>query len=175
MCIRDRAFSEHLITGSHDWPACAAAADSGEAAAAAPDAPRTWWKPPSPDGDVPPAGVEMPPVDIDALVAAPAGPDAAGPEPGLSRRAVRSRVACCVCARLHWADELQRVHFWRQPDGAGERSLLCDDEPQRPTRAEQEAAGGGTSDGGGAQAQACLLYTSPSPRDRTRSRMPSSA
>ena len=25
------------------------------------------------------------------------------------------------------------------------------------------------------QAQACLLYTSPSPRDRTRSRMPSSA
>ena len=26
-----------------------------------------------------------------------------------------------------------------------------------------------------AQAEACLLYTSPSPRDRTRSRMPSSA
>ena len=26
-----------------------------------------------------------------------------------------------------------------------------------------------------AQAKACLLYTSPSPRDRTRSRMPSSA
>jgi len=25
------------------------------------------------------------------------------------------------------------------------------------------------------QAEACLLYTSPSPRDRTRSRMPSSA
>ena len=29
--------------------------------------------------------------------------------------------------------------------------------------------------GGGAQAMLCLLYTSPSPRDRTRSRMPSSA
>ena len=28
---------------------------------------------------------------------------------------------------------------------------------------------------GGAYAVACLLYTSPSPRDRTRSRMPSSA
>ena len=28
---------------------------------------------------------------------------------------------------------------------------------------------------GGAGAQGCLLYTSPSPRDRTRSRMPSSA
>ena len=26
-----------------------------------------------------------------------------------------------------------------------------------------------------AEAEACLLYTSPSPRDRTRSRMPSSA
>ena len=32
------------------------------------------------------------------------------------------------------------------------------------------------SDGVGvAMARACLLYTSPSPRDRTRSRMPSSA
>src|SRR5665811_310683 len=29
--------------------------------------------------------------------------------------------------------------------------------------------------GGGADLAACLLYTSPSPRDRTRSRMPSSA
>ena len=29
--------------------------------------------------------------------------------------------------------------------------------------------------GGAAMAHACLLYTSPSPRDRTRSRMPSSA
>ena len=28
---------------------------------------------------------------------------------------------------------------------------------------------------GGKQALRCLLYTSPSPRDRTRSRMPSSA
>ena len=28
---------------------------------------------------------------------------------------------------------------------------------------------------GGVQAAGCLLYTSPSPRDRTRSRMPSSA
>ena len=27
----------------------------------------------------------------------------------------------------------------------------------------------------GCQAEVCLLYTSPSPRDRTRSRMPSSA
>ena len=35
---------------------------------------------------------------------------------------------CCVCARLHWADELQRVHFWRQPPDAPERSLLCDDD-----------------------------------------------
>ena len=29
--------------------------------------------------------------------------------------------------------------------------------------------------GGRARAESCLLYTSPSPRDRTRSRMPSSA
>ena len=35
------AFSENLVTGSHDWPACAAPADSGEATAA-PDPPRIW-------------------------------------------------------------------------------------------------------------------------------------
>ena len=33
----------------------------------------------------------------------------------------------------------------------------------------------GTVDAGNAYANYCLLYTSPSPRDRTRSRMPSSA
>ena len=32
-----------------------------------------------------------------------------------------------------------------------------------------------TLNAGGAGANTCLLYTSPSPRDRTRSRMPSSA
>ena len=32
-----------------------------------------------------------------------------------------------------------------------------------------------TPPGGGAPANCCLLYTSPRPRDRTRSRMPSSA
>ena len=39
------------------------------------------------------------------------------------------------------------------------------------------AAGGGMPDLGGlmAQAQDCLLYTSPSPRDQRGSRMPSSA
>ena len=31
------------------------------------------------------------------------------------------------------------------------------------------------AEGSDAQPEACLLYTSPSPRDRTRSRMPSSA
>jgi len=31
------------------------------------------------------------------------------------------------------------------------------------------------AEGNSAEAMACLLYTSPSPRDRTRSRMPSSA
>mgnify|MGYP003315820259 CR=1 FL=1 len=35
--------------------------------------------------------------------------------------------------------------------------------------------GGNLSKEQGASKEACLLYTSPSPRDRTRSRMPSSA
>ena len=37
------------------------------------------------------------------------------------------------------------------------------------------AQGDGEHPAGLGQALACLLYTSPSPRDRTRSRMPSSA
>ena len=35
--------------------------------------------------------------------------------------------------------------------------------------------GGSGGDGGSIYFKTCLLYTSPSPRDRTRSRMPSSA
>ena len=47
-------------------------------------------------------------------------------------------------------------------EGAGSR-------PRRPARTARRA------DDACAQADDCLLYTSPSPRDRTRSRMPSSA
>ena len=38
-----------------------------------------------------------------------------------------------------------------------------------------ETGGGGKTEDDDAREYACLLYTSPSPRDRTRSRMPSSA
>ena len=41
--------------------------------------------------------------------------------------------------------------------------------------AAKAAGGGGTAGAADGAAEACLLYTSPSPRDRTRSRMPSSA
>ena len=46
-----------------------------------------------------------------------------------------------------------------------------------PTRSDLADTGelGGICQTGCDIAQACLLYTSPSPRDRTRSRMPSSA
>ena len=37
------------------------------------------------------------------------------------------------------------------------------------------SSGDGKIDGNIARVEVCLLYTSPSPRDRTRSRMPSSA
>ena len=43
------------------------------------------------------------------------------------------------------------------------------------TRHGRKNAPAQTATGGGVQASVCLLYTSPSPRDRTRSRMPSSA
>ena len=41
--------------------------------------------------------------------------------------------------------------------------------------AEEEAPTASVQGGGDSAPVACLLYTSPSPRDRTRSRMPSSA
>ena len=41
--------------------------------------------------------------------------------------------------------------------------------------AEEQAWRRGRTDGSSARLEDCLLYTSPSPRDRTRSRMPSSA
>ena len=41
--------------------------------------------------------------------------------------------------------------------------------------ADGELISGATRAPGQAHAEVCLLYTSPSPRDRTRSRMPSSA
>ena len=141
------AFAEHLVTGSSDWPACPAAAGAAEAPAA--DAPREWWKAAGAGGDqVGEVGVGASPVDIGALGGVPPPPppyaEDAGAEADSARRAVRCRIACCVCARLDWADNLRRVHFWRQPEGAaaGERSILCDAEPQPPARAE-EAAGGG--------------------------------
>ncbi len=49
-------------------------------------------------------------------------------------------------------------------------AYLTEDLPFRPSMPEA-----GPSAGSSAGPRACLLYTSPSPRDRTRSRMPSSA
>ena len=137
------AFAEDLVTGSSDWPACPAAAGSAEAPAA--DAPSEWWKPAGAGGDVE-VGVGASPVDIGALGVPPPPPpyaEGTGAEAGLTRRAVRCRIACCVCARLDWADKLRGVYFWRQPEGAGERSILCDAEPQPPARAEEAAGGEG--------------------------------
>ena len=42
-------------------------------------------------------------------------------------------------------------------------------------RGANSAAAGGGGSGGGSKGGGCLLYTSPSPRDRQKSRMPSSA
>ena len=42
-------------------------------------------------------------------------------------------------------------------------------------RAAQQVGQFGSSEGTGVRCDGCLLYTSPSPRDRTRYRMPSSA
>ena len=57
-----------------------------------------------------------------------------------------------------------------------ERQVLGPDEQRlRRWRAFQHGAEAQHGERMGVQAPVCLLYTSPSPRDRTRSRMPSSA
>ena len=136
MCVE--AFAEHLVTGSPDWPVCPAATPADKTGGAG--APRDWCK--SSGQDAAAVGPGGSPVDVDALGAPPADGDDAGAQPGSDRRAVRCRLACCVCARLDWAENLRRVHFWRQPDGAAARSFLCDADPQ-PIARTDEAAGGG--------------------------------
>ena len=69
--------------------------------------------------------------------------------------------------------------YWRRPLGhrggasslKAHRNLTCTPGPAEPLQLEA----GVPADLTGAWARVCLLYTSPSPRDRTRSRMPSSA
>ena len=71
-----------------------------------------------------------------------------------------------------------RAHPSAAPHTVDGRAGHVDADPQQ----QQEEAGGnvilqapGEGHGGGKGVSTCLLYTSPSPRDRTRARMPSSA
>src|SRR5665811_2630984 len=63
-------------------------------------------------------------------------------------------------------------------DGVGDGSEVANGTdplvPDQPEEGDDGKAGDG-SDDGMSNYEICLLYTSPSPRDRTRSRMPSSA
>ena len=61
------------------------------------------------------------------------------------------------------------VDYLRQDRGLAENSILVYAPFVRNFLNSQDAGDGGVF------SNACLLYTSPSPRDRTRSRMPSSA
>ena len=60
---------------------------------------------------------------------------------------------------LYWIDILTPRLFWFRPADGARRTWQFDEEITAISE----------------RATACLLYTSPSPRDRTRSRMPSSA
>ena len=81
----------------------------------------------------------------------------------------------CIRDRYHQEDEhAERQEVCvaqRQRGGAGEVPAVGQGAVEQPS--EQPEAR--IAAGGQAEASFCLLYTSPSPRDRTRSRMPSSA
>ena len=55
------------------------------------------------------------------------------------------------------------------------QSIALQRDHAAPGRLHHRLRGGGIPFGGGSQPWICLLYTSPSPRDATLSRMPSSA
>ena len=135
LCVE--AFAEHLVTGSPEWPACAS-----QAGVAASEEKPQWWGPG-------PLRVLESPVQFESLGPAvdPAcAQEAVAPRERRSRRDVRSRVACCVCARLRWAEDVQRVFFWRQPARSEESSFIRDTKP---------AASGGSTPRQRAQALLC--------------------
>ena len=137
MCVE--AFAEHLVTGSSEWPAC----DSRAGVAVSQDKPQ-WWK-------AGPLRLLESPVRLESLgpsvdPAHSCSQEAEEPRERRSRRAIRHRVACCVCARLHWEEDVQRVFFWRQPARGEEPSFIRDT---------KRAARGGSSPRRRAQALLC--------------------
>ena len=71
-------------------------------------------------------------------------------------------------------DSIEELRLVR---GVGEDfwATFVDPDPSRPEKRVMTVWGQGKVNVNTANPQTCLLYTSPSPRDRTRSRMPSSA
>ena len=69
-------------------------------------------------------------------------------------------------ATFGFATMLRKLLSQRRPDAVA----VCFDRPERTFRHEMDPEYKATR-----ASMPCLLYTSPSPRDRTRSRMPSSA
>ena len=116
LCVE--AFTEDLITGTGDWPMCGAErwASWRELPAA-----EAWWQ----EGplETEQGRVPVSPVRLEAL----GEPPAADSLPQDStRRRVRCRVPCCVCARLGWESERHFVHLWRQPSESPRQSIIQD-------------------------------------------------
>ena len=79
-----------------------------------------------------------------------------GDEGAPRRQALRSRVACSVCARLDWGGTREDVYLWQQPEGCGRRSCISDEMPRAPrgkggVAGEGGTHGGGEGDGGSVQ------------------------
>ena len=75
-----------------------------------------------------------------------------------------------------WITQADRARWQQQ--AAAELAAILAGHPDIPVIAWTVTASGGALSGqvlAPAAGRRCLLYTSPSPRDRTRSRMPSSA
>ena len=79
-------------------------------------------------------------------------------------------------------DEMDMMYAMEQEQNAADKDGGAFDEPAAGTQGATQTQAGADDDdlewlanAGATQTQGCLLYTSPSPRDATLSRMPSSA
>ena len=71
--------------------------------------------------------------------------------------------------------EQEETSYLLTREGRLALGLANDDDDDEWRDREAEARAGRSTEGGGKKGKNCLLYTSPSPRDATLSRMPSSA
>ena len=91
------------------------------------------------------------------------------------RRYLISQKFSCVDEAVNFVDMLEDTGTVKKPEGSVGGSEKASSAKSKSYAATSQVNKCKECDSHAASINLCLLYTSPSPRDRTRSRMPSSA